>query len=139
MLLMKGRLSGAEDRAGAWFTIGGGVEDGETPRRAAEREIVEETGFSGVLLGPPLWTNTLAIQDAEGPLTVTEHFFVARCAGGEPSRAGWLDLERALIEDIRWWTLSELRQCPDQIFPSDLPKRVAAVLSSWCDREGSTW
>ena len=135
ILLMSGRLPGAPKGEGAWFTIGGGVEAGETPRQAAAREIVEETGFTGVRLGRRLWTRRLDIRDAGGPLVVTEHFFLAHCRGGEPSREGWLAIERDLIDDLRWWRLADLRQCRERMFPPDLADRLAALIAEEAPRE----
>ncbi|MEO7026973.1 MAG: NUDIX domain-containing protein [Caulobacteraceae bacterium] len=126
ILLMYGRLPGAP--AGAWFTIGGGVEPGESPREAAAREIVEETGFTDFVLGPCLWTGALDIHDRLGPLRVTEYFFAARAPAAEPSRSGWLDIEHELVDAIRWWTLADLARCPDPVFPPDLVDRLRALL-----------
>ncbi len=138
LLLMKGRLPGAPRGAGGWFTIGGGIEPGETPRQAAAREILEETGFTDVELGGHAWTSTLALRDAEGPLLVTEHVFLARCAGGEPSRDGWRPIERELIDDIRWWDMADPRLRHERVFPPDLAERVAAALARPASGGGET-
>jgi len=130
VLLMNGRLPGAPTGEGAWFTLGGGVEAGESVRQAAVREVLEETGFAAVQLGAHVWTRRLDIHDAEGPIAATEHFFLARCSGGEPSRAGWLPIEHQLIDDLRWWTLADLRLCEERVFPPDLADRLAEALAS---------
>ena len=53
---------------------------------------------------------------------------VARCAGGEPSRDGWVALEREFVDDIRWWTLEELKACDEPVYPPDLARRLAQIL-----------
>jgi 8-oxo-dGTP pyrophosphatase MutT (NUDIX family) len=130
ILLMKGRLPGAPDAPGAWFTVGGGVEAGESLEAAALREIREETGFIDVALGPRLWEAEVIRHDRKGrPVLVREAFILARCPGGEPSRAGWQALEREFIDDIRWWTLADLAACAEPVFPPDLAARLAAILA----------
>ncbi|MHB8529759.1 MAG: NUDIX hydrolase [Caulobacteraceae bacterium] len=130
LLLMKGRLPGLADAPGAWFTIGGGVEPGETAREAAAREIVEETGFTDAVLGPQVWYGEILLSGFEGePLLFKDSYFVAHCAGGPPSRHGWQALEREYIDDIRWWRLGDLAACEEPVYPkglADLAGEIAA-------------
>jgi 8-oxo-dGTP pyrophosphatase MutT (NUDIX family) len=129
ILLMKGRLPSDPDAPGAWFTVGGGVEAGETLREAALREIQEETGFRDADVGPVLWEGEQIHHDRKGrPILIREHFMVARCAGGEPGREGWQALEREFVDDIRWWTRGDLAACVEPVFPADLADRLATVL-----------
>ena len=129
ILLMKGRLPGDPDARGGWFTVGGGVEAGESPQAAAAREIVEETGFEGVEIGEALWRGEQILHDRKGrPVLFKETYFVARCAGGEPSRAGWRAIEREFIDDMRWWTLAELAATAEPVFPPGLAERLADLL-----------
>jgi 8-oxo-dGTP pyrophosphatase MutT (NUDIX family) len=130
ILLMKGRLPSTPDAPGAWFTVGGGVEPGESLAEAARREIAEETGFEPQMISPVLWEGEQIHHDDSGaPFRVLERFMVARCAGGEPSRQGWQTWEHAFVDDIRWWTLAELGALTEPIFPPDLARRLAAVLA----------
>ena len=131
ILLMKGRLPSAPNAPGAWFTVGGGVEPGETLGEAALREIREETGFCDAQVEPVLWEGEQIHHDRKGrPVRVLERFMVARCAGGEPGRDGWQALEREFVDDIRWWTQAELAACAEPVFPADLAQRLAEVLAA---------
>lgn len=130
LLLMKGRLPSGRDAAGAWFTVGGGAEPGESVHQAAAREVVEETGFTDVALGPVVWRRTAPQRLVGGELVLfQEHYLVARCAGGEPCRDAWEAHEIDLVDDIRWWTLPELRVCAEDIYPRDLRDLLPDVLA----------
>ncbi|WP_293904229.1 NUDIX domain-containing protein [Phenylobacterium sp.] len=127
ILLMKGRLPGRPPGHGAWFTIGGGVEAGETYLEAAAREIREETGIAEFELGPAVWLREGVLGIPE-PTLFREQYIVARCHGAEPSRAGWNALERDLIDDIRWWTVQALTTTQEPVFPPGLA-RLPRVLA----------
>ena len=121
ILLMKGRLPSRPDAPGAWFTVGGGADPGETLEACARREIAEETGFAEVELGPAVWRREGAGALVGGEAALfKETYLVAHCAGGEPSRAGWMDYEHELIDDIRWWTVAEVLASAEPIYPERL-------------------
>ncbi len=128
ILLMKGRLANRPQGTSSWFTIGGGVDEGESLIEGAIREIAEETGFTEVEIGPVVWT-----REGEGVLITgeqvifKENYIVARCAGGEPSREGWADYEVDLIDDIRWWTLEELAATTERIYPERFGELIIDV------------
>jgi 8-oxo-dGTP pyrophosphatase MutT (NUDIX family) len=128
VLLMKGRLPAAPDGPGAWFTVGGGVEPGETEAQAAVREIREETGILDFELGPVLWRREGVMRMPE-PMLFRESYFLARCDGAEPDRQGWNAVERELIDDIRWWRRDELMLTPDRVFPPGLADLLEDVIA----------
>jgi 8-oxo-dGTP diphosphatase len=128
ILLMKGRLPAARERPGVWFTVGGGVEPGETYAEAAKREIVEETGIEDFILGPVVWLRE-GVMLMPAPTLFKEQYFVARCAGGDPVRKAWTEVEHDLIDDIRWWSLPELMTTADRVFPPGLVGRLPPLLA----------
>jgi 8-oxo-dGTP pyrophosphatase MutT (NUDIX family) len=118
--LMRGRLPGAApDDLGAWFTVGGGLEPGETLAEAAVREVREETGLEVTEIGPVVWLRE-GVWDAglgHGPALFKESYILARCDGGDLSREGWLDYETDLCTDLRWWAREDLLACQDPVYP----------------------
>ncbi|MGH6992057.1 MAG: NUDIX hydrolase [Caulobacteraceae bacterium] len=121
LLLMRSRVFGA------WFTIGGAIEPGESAREAAAREIVEETGFTDAVLGPQVWYGE-EMFPLFGRMTLTrDHYFVARCKGGEPSRAAWTALELEVTDDIRWWRLADLARYKDVVYPIGLAELAVEI------------
>jgi 8-oxo-dGTP pyrophosphatase MutT (NUDIX family) len=132
LLLLKGRLPSAPDAPGWWFTVGGGMEPGESVREAALREIAEETGFTEVTLGEILFQSDEVLRNRkQRPVRHRSTFLFARCEGGQPSRDGWQALERQFVDDIRWWTLDDLAAMAEPVYPTDLAQRARAAWTTY--------
>jgi 8-oxo-dGTP pyrophosphatase MutT (NUDIX family) len=129
ILLMKGRFKGGPS-GGAWFAIGGGAEPGETVEETALREVAEETGFTEIELGQVVWRRggPLTLPNGERVM-MREAYLVARCAGGEPSREGWDEVERNQMLDLRWWSVGELSATAERIYPARLADLLADILA----------
>ncbi|HEY1751848.1 MAG TPA: NUDIX domain-containing protein [Caulobacteraceae bacterium] len=130
ILLMRGRLPGDPAAPSVWFTVGGGMEPGESVVEAAAREIVEETGLTDARLGPIVWTSEAMLHDRKRrPVHFRESYVVAYTAGGDLSRAGWQPLEREFVDDVRWWTLGELQLTGEPVYPEGLAALLPEVLA----------
>ncbi len=106
------------------------MEPGETLTAAALREVAEETGFTDLRLGPVVWTRSAVVPHLETgeSLLFEERYLVAHCAAAEPNRGSWTDVERRLIDDIRWWSLEELRASREIIFPEGRAELLPEIL-----------
>jgi ADP-ribose pyrophosphatase YjhB (NUDIX family) len=130
ILLMKGRLPSRRDGPGAWFTVGGGLEPGETVQAAAAREIVEESGISEFELGAVVAVREgVMLLAGDEPVLMKESYLVARCRAAEPVRHGWQPDEHDLIDDIRWFTHAELAATEDRVFPPGLADLLCEVIA----------
>lgn len=130
ILLMKGRLPSDPAGPSFWFTVGGGLEPGESVRETAAREIVEETGYADAELGPIVWCGEAMLRDADQRLVhFRETYIVARTQGGALSRAGWQPHEHELTDDLRWWTLAELQRTDATVYPIGLADLLPDVLA----------
>jgi 8-oxo-dGTP diphosphatase len=109
--LLQHRTHDAPTYPNYWAFFGGGLEDGETPRDALRREILEELDYA--TMGSLLYaTHTLTHQDKD----VVMHVFVERYDGsplvlGEGQGMGWftaietapllmIDHDRAIISAL---------------------------------------
>jgi 8-oxo-dGTP pyrophosphatase MutT (NUDIX family) len=140
ILLARGHDVDQPDRSW-WFTIGGGVDPGESDRDAALREVREETGIRldpGALVGP-VYTRSAIFDFYRQHCRQDEVLFLARVddasgGGGDAgtlSRDGWTDVELDVVDEMRWWSLDDLRGVEIEVFPEGLPDLVAPLLGGW--------
>jgi 8-oxo-dGTP diphosphatase len=113
-----------------WATPGGACDPGETYAQAARRELIEETGIDADP-GPEVAQRTCEFTTIEGQdVWSDERYFLVRVADCAISADGHTELERRVMTGHRWWTLDELRETRQTVFPDDLADLVEASLNA---------
>ncbi|MDR7273330.1 NUDIX hydrolase [Catenuloplanes atrovinosus] len=114
-----------------WFTIGGGLDEGETPAEAARRELREEAGLDlpASAIGPAVHRDVTEFPFNHVWYRQEQEFFLVRAPGVEVDTSGFDDVERATITSYRWWSAAELASASEPVHPADLAgllRRVTA-------------
>ena len=109
-----------------WCAPGGEIEGDETEMAAAQREIQEELGLDLDMEGPfRVDRNTFAVR---GQMCDNiDFYFIARCERDAPVLSGVTPEEITAMKEIRWWTVADLEQTAEKIFPVDLAACVETV------------
>lgn len=107
-----------------WVTAGGECEAGESFEDAARRELFEETGFTADP-GPQIARMTPEFITVEGePVQADERFFLVRVAETVIDTARHTATEQRLMTQHRWFTLAELADWPEAVFPANLAEMI---------------
>ena len=112
-----------------WFTVGGGLDDGESHRDAAVRELFEETGLSvpPTSLGGPVHSERAEFWLGGAHYIQDNEFFTVHVDDHDVVTVGFTDLEATFVLDHRWWSVDELRATSDRVYPECLPDLLAAL------------
>ncbi|GEL97117.1 NUDIX hydrolase [Cellulomonas terrae] len=135
VLLIRGHDVDQPDRSW-WFTVGGGIDDGEDSSSAAVREVREETGIVLVVedLVGPVFTRSAIFDFYAEHCRQDEILYLARVpasAFDAVDRAGWTELEHDVIDEVRWWSLDDLDRVDIEVFPDRLVDLVRGLLPVW--------
>ncbi len=113
-----------------WYTPGGGVEDGESVREAAVRELAEEIGLlvEPSALEGPVWLRRHVGRFAGVDIDSRETFFALRGVVHEVDASGRTELEVLGEEPHRWWSLGEVAASAEEFAPRDLADALPRLL-----------
>ena len=115
-----------------WFTVGGGLDQGETAAQGALRELREETGLAldEEHLEGPIWHQTTDFPFDGRWYRQDQDFFAVRVESWQVSYEGHDPEEHATIDGHRWWSLPELLATSERYYPAELPTILTGILET---------
>lgn len=136
ILLLRGHDE-AEPERSWWFTVGGGIDPGESPRQAAVREFFEETSIeisTARLIGPVARRESI-FHFAHHDRRQFEEIFIAHLTAQESEVArSWNKQslsapEMRLLDELAWWDIDELERTAGAV--EVYPIGIAGLSRSW--------
>lgn len=129
--LDKHSKSAKEFTDGFWVLPGGGVEKHETFEEAVKREIYEETGITNVNVKNCVFSRIMhaELRNIDQNLYY-ERYYVVETDDVEINIDNLTNNEIEVINKYKWWSINELKQTKDVIFPLSLKMHIDAALTN---------
>ncbi|MEL7446473.1 MAG: NUDIX domain-containing protein, partial [Pseudomonadota bacterium] len=113
-----------ESRPPFWVTAGGECDPGESFSDAARRELFEETGIVANP-GPEIARIEPEFVTVEGePVKADERYYFLRVENDAVDTSRHTELEQRLMTRHRWFTLAELADWHEAIYPEILAEII---------------
>ena len=107
-----------------WFTVGGGLEPGESVAEAAVRELAEETGLRLPIgeVGEPVWNDVTEFPFDGRRYRQEQSWFLVRVPSLDVDLSGFDEIERAtVIRRGRGGRPADFAAASEPYYPPDLP------------------
>ncbi|MBA8793947.1 8-oxo-dGTP pyrophosphatase MutT (NUDIX family) [Friedmanniella endophytica] len=114
-----------------WFSVGGGLDEGEDDRQAAVRELWEETRIratTAALVGP-LLSETVGFSWGRYDITQQQTWWAVRVGDVPVSFEGLDEVERATTVEHRWWSATDL-DASDQTAAPGLVEQIRMAVAA---------
>jgi 8-oxo-dGTP pyrophosphatase MutT (NUDIX family) len=132
VLLFRGFDPGDRTDGPWWITPGGGLEPGEDALAGAARELFEETGLrldAGAFTGP-VHREVVEFPFDGRQYRQSQDFYLVRVDRWEVDTRGFTPVELRAMDQHRWWSIAELRDTAEQIYPECLAELLAGLLAT---------
>lgn len=113
-----------------WAPVGGGIDPGETMLEAAVRELEEETGLTegDVTFGQHVWFGQFDYLFLGERFTAKQDFIIAHTKKTEINFDNLTEEERIIVTDARWFSVEDLKNCKDTVYPVILADLLPDIL-----------